>query len=179
MKRATGIWLMAAVVCWLASTACTPRSDHVTSAGGASPPPSTPAAAVDLPTATFPDGGVISLELAITQEEIANGLMFRPSLREDRGMLFLFRVERVPSFWMKNTIIPLDLIFFDSSGTVVDIIQNAQPCAADPCPQYIPGAPARTVLEVAAGVVAKHGLSVGDRVVFDAVEGYPIHDATP
>jgi uncharacterized membrane protein (UPF0127 family) len=75
---------------------------------------------------------------------------------------------------MKNTIIPLDLIFFDGAGVVADIIEDAQPCAADPCPQYIPDAPAKTVLEVAAGVVSQNGLEIGDRVEFADVEGYPI-----
>jgi uncharacterized membrane protein (UPF0127 family) len=79
---------------------------------------------------------------------------------------------------MKNTIIPLDLVFFNSSGTIVDIIADAQPCAADPCPQYIPDAPARTVLEIGAGVAARHGLAAGDVVVFKNVEGYPIPPST-
>jgi uncharacterized membrane protein (UPF0127 family) len=165
---------LTAVVLLVVSTACTPRTDQVTSAGGTATSPPTPTTAAHLPTATLPNGAVITLELAITSEEIAHGLMFRPSLRDDRGMLFLFQVERVPSFWMKNTIIPLDLVFFDGAGTIVDIIENAQPCAADPCPQYIPDAPARTVLEIPAGIAARHGLIDGDVVEFDRVEGYPI-----
>jgi len=169
--------LWATAVLLLASTACTPRTDQVTNAGGSTSSPTAPTAptgAAHLASATLPSGAVITLELAITPEEVANGLMFRPSLRDDRGMLFLFQVERVPSFWMKNTIIPLDLVFFDGAGTVVDIIEDAQPCAVDPCPQYIPDAPARTVLEIPAGIVARHGLIVGDVVEFDKVEGYPI-----
>jgi uncharacterized membrane protein (UPF0127 family) len=79
---------------------------------------------------------------------------------------------------MKNTLIPLDMVFFDESGTVVDIIRNAQPCASDPCPQYIPKAPARTVLEVSAGVADRHGLAVGDQVVFNNVEGFTLQSQT-
>jgi uncharacterized membrane protein (UPF0127 family) len=166
--------LWATAMLLLVSAACTPRTDQVTSAGGSASSQSEPTSVAHLPSATFPSGPVITLELAVTPEEIANGLMFRPSLRDDRGMLFLFQVERVPSFWMKNTIIPLDLVFFDGAGTVVDIIEDAQPCAADPCPQYIPDVPARTVLEIPAGIVGRHGLIVGDVVAFDRVEGYPI-----
>ena len=88
-------------------------------------------------------------------------------------MLFLFEVERVPSFWMKNTMIPLDLVFLRGDGVVVDIIEHAQPCAAEPCPQYIPSAPARAVLEVASGFAARHGLSAGDTIEFERVPGYP------
>ncbi len=136
------------------------------------PTPTRPVA--DLPTAVLPDGTRISLELALTQEEIGQGLMFRPSLPDDRGMLFLFEVERVPSFWMKNTMIPLDLIFLGGDGTVVEIIDNAQPCVAEPCPHYIPSSPSRAVLEVAAGVADRHGLLAGDPIVFERVSGFPI-----
>ena len=136
------------------------------------PTPARPAA--DLPTAALPDGTTISLELALTPEEIGQGLMFRPSLPDDRGMLFLFEVERVPSFWMKNTMIPLDLIFLGGDGTVVEIIDNAQPCVAEPCPHYIPATPSRAVLEVAAGVAGQHGLVAGDPIVFERVPGFPI-----
>jgi uncharacterized membrane protein (UPF0127 family) len=122
----------------------------------------------------LPDGATVTLELAMTPEEIANGLMFRPSLPPDRGMLFLFERQRVPSFWMKNTLIPLDLVFLDDSGRIVDTISNARPCAEDPCPQYIPEAPARAVLEMVAGTIAGHGLEPGQSLQFTQVPGYPI-----
>ncbi len=93
--------------------------------------PTSSTQAAELPTATLENGFVVNLDLAITQEEVANGLMFRPSLPTDRGMLFIFDVERQPSFWMKNTLIPLDLFFLDSLGKVVDIVADAQPCAAE------------------------------------------------
>jgi uncharacterized membrane protein (UPF0127 family) len=113
------------------------------------------------------------LELAVTPEEIGTGLMFRPSLPDDQGMLFLFEVERVPSFWMKNTLIPLDLVFLDGRGRIVEIIENAQPCKVDPCPQYIPSVAAWAVLELKAGAVERHSLAAGDRLRFRRVEGYP------
>ncbi len=133
--------------------------------------------AVELPTATLDNGFTIELELAITPEEVANGLMFRPSLAVDRGMLFIFEVERQPSFWMKNTLVPLDLIFLDASGTVVDIVADAQPCAADPCPTYTSEELARAVLELAAGSAEAQGLAAGSVISFEKTPGYPAEAA--
>lgn len=129
---------------------------------------------VPLPQAIFPDGFAVDLELALTPEEISRGLMFRPVLPENRGMLFLFDQPRLPSFWMKNTLIPLDLVFLDGAGTVVDVIADVQPCAADPCPNYPPSSPVRAVLEIGAGVAALHSLEVGSMIIFDRVPGYPV-----
>jgi uncharacterized membrane protein (UPF0127 family) len=131
------------------------------------------------PQAVLPDGFLVDLELALTPQEVANGLMYRPSLPENRGMLFLFDAERLPSFWMKNTLIPLDLIFLDSAGVVVDVVPNVPPCAADPCPTYSPGGPAKAVLEVAAGAAAAHGVEAGTTIAFDRVPGYPVPSEQP
>ena len=155
--------------------ACTPAnsSNAITDTEARSSATAVP----DLPTAISQDGSRVTLELAVTSEEIGRGLMFRPSLPDDRGMLFLFSEERLPNFWMKNTIVPLDLVFFDNSGKIVDVIQNVQPCAAEPCPQYIPSDPARAVLEIAAGNSDRLGLRVGDVVTFQGVDGYPDQSA--
>lgn len=127
----------------------------------------------DLPHATMPDGTVLALELALTPEEISQGLMFRPSLAEDSGMLFIFPEPRYPSFWMLNTFIPLDLVFLDASGNVVHVHENARPCPAEPCPRYVPDEPAKAVLEINAGAAARFGLSEGARVRVDNVNGFP------
>ena len=124
------------------------QPQQIPTADADSTAPPTP---VQLPRAIFPDGFVVDLELALTAEEIANGLMFRPSLADSRGMLFLFEQPRRPAFWMKNMLIPLDLVFLDGTGAVVDVIANVQPCAADPCPNYPPSSPAQAVLEINAG----------------------------
>ena len=131
---------------------------------------------VELPRALLPDGAAITLELAMTPEEIATGLMYRPALPGDRGMLFIFAQERVPSFWMKNTLISLDLVFFDSSGIVVDVIAEARPCRAEPCPYYVPDRPARAVLEIAAGQAAALGITEGLKIEFERVPGYPVEE---
>jgi len=132
-----------------------------------------------MPQAVLPDGFAIDLELALTPEEISNGLMFRPSLPEDRGMLFLFEEPRLPAFWMKNTLIPLDLVFLGETGVVVDVVANVQPCAADPCPNYPPSNPAKAVLEIVAGAAAAHGLEAGAVIQFERVPGYPVPNEDP
>ena len=136
---------------------------------GAAAPESTRA----LPEAIVPDGRRMTLELALTRDEIGQGLMFRNSLPDDRGMLFLFSEERIPSFWMKNTLIPLDMVFLSPDGTIVDVIHNALPCTKDPCPQYIPKAEALAVLEVAAGVAQAYGLEESIQLKFERVPGFP------
>jgi len=125
------------------------------------------------PQAVLPDGSKIVLELAVTQEEITQGLMFRPALAEDRGMLFLFPELTFPSFWMKNTWTPLDIVFLDEEGRVVDVAANAQPCPAEPCPRHVPADRALAVLELVAGAAAQHGIKAGSRVEFVNVSGYP------
>jgi len=134
---------------------------------------------VELPTAVLPDGFELILELAQTSNEISQGLMFRSHLPENRGMLFLFHTERVPSFWMKNTLIPLDIIFLGPDGTVVDIAVDARPCRAEPCPQYVSKSPARAVLEVGAGVAKAHGIEVGTKLAFNRVSGFPLGAGAP
>ncbi|HEY9697517.1 MAG TPA: DUF192 domain-containing protein [Trichocoleus sp.] len=110
-------------------------------------------------------GQVIQLEVARTPAQQAQGLMNRPALPDDRGMLFPFNPPRPVMFWMKNTPQPLDMIFM-LNGEVKAIAANAQPCTADPCPTY--GAGIRTavnqVIELRAGRAAELGLRVGDRV---------------
>jgi uncharacterized membrane protein (UPF0127 family) len=92
----------------------------------------------------------INVELARTPAEMQQGLMFRKSLCDDCGMLFVFESEGFHSFWMKNTLIPLDMLFIDANLTVVDVI-HAVPCEQDPCQIYAPKGKALYVLEVNGG----------------------------
>ncbi len=162
----------AALVGLLPAAACSPVSDSEGPARGA-PSFASPAPP---PQVVLPDGAEIALELAITPDELAQGLMYRPSLPEDRGMLLIFSEQRLPSIWMMNTLVALDLVYLDDAGVVVDIIQNAQPCPGEPCPRFVPKRPARAVLEIVAGAADRHRLGEGDRLEFDRVPGYPEPD---
>ncbi len=106
------------------------------------------------------------LEVADTPEERAIGLMGRESMGRDRGMIFVFEEEQVLGFWMKNTLIPLDIIFIDSDQFVVDV-QNMRPeheIAPDPLPIYQSAGPALYAIEVNDGVAAECGIVPGDFV---------------
>ena len=127
-----------------------------------------------LPTVTFPDGYVVRVEVAANDELRAQGLMYRDRLREAHGMIFLFARSDVYPFWMKNTLIPLDILWIDESRRVAHVKFNVPPCQADPCPNYDPGVPARYVLEVAGGVAKGHGIKTGDQLAFSGLDGITI-----
>ena len=109
------------------------------------------------PIVTF-DNVSFDVEVAQTQEERQKGLMFRESMPDNRGMLFVFEKDGPLAFWMKNTLIPLDMIFIDENLTVVDVLA-AVPCKEDPCPNY--KSHGRYVLEINAGLAGKHGIKNG------------------
>jgi hypothetical protein len=105
------------------------------------------------------------LEKALTPKQKASGLMNRDFLPEENGMIFIFEDSQKRGFWMKNTLIPLDMIFLDSNGMVVDINQDAQPCTLESeCIPYISAAPAKYVIEINAGLAEKLGLEKGDMI---------------
>jgi len=107
-----------------------------------------------------------TVELAETDSQKAIGLMFRKSIPEDFGMLFLYSDEDYRAMWMKNTLIPLDLVFINSQKEIVDIIQEVPPCKKDPCESYISKEKARFVLELNSGTAKKIELKIGDRIFF-------------
>ena len=111
-------------------------------------------------------GNTVMVELADTKTEQAKGLMFRKNLDENEGMLFVFDSERRHSFWMKNTLIPLDMIWINSKNEVVHIEHSAPPCKESPCPTYSSDQYAQYVLELNGGWAIKHGLSLGDTIAF-------------
>ena len=102
------------------------------------------------------------VELALTRDEQMRGLMFRESLADDHGMLFIFPGEAPRSFWMKNTRIPLDIFYFDEELKLVSVARNARPCVAPPCVGYPSAGPARYVLELNAGAAARLEVRQGD-----------------
>lgn len=107
-----------------------------------------------------------SVEIADESDEQQRGLMFRKTMPEDHGMLFVFQKDARYAFWMKNTKISLDMIWLDSSRHVVHIAADVPPCEQDPCAVYSPGKPARYVLELNAGAAEKWGIKVGDNLEF-------------
>jgi uncharacterized membrane protein (UPF0127 family) len=113
---------------------------------------------------TLPSGEEVHAELATTGAERARGLMLRPVLDPDKGMLFLFETEGVYSFWMLNTLVPLDIIWMNSDREIQFINANTPPCRTQFCPTYGPSVRSRFVLELAAGEASRRGLQVGDRL---------------
>src|SRR3954449_11291842 len=103
------------------------------------------------------------VELATTPAQLEQGLMFRRSLAPDAGMLFDFQHPSPVSMWMKNTFIPLDMLFIDDRGRIINIAERAVPQSLD---TLAAAAPARAVLELNGGTAARLGIRPGDRVVF-------------
>ena len=111
-------------------------------------------------------GNCFYVELAITPDTWSKGLMFRKGLPKNQGMLFIFDKEEDVSFWMKNTLIPLDIIWINQEKKVVFIKENAQPCFSDTCPSISPGKRAKYVLELNSGISNDISLEVGDSFKF-------------
>ena len=110
-------------------------------------------------------GECFLVELAKTQSEREQGLMFRESLDIEKGMLFIYDEEGSYVFWMKNTLIPLDLIWLNSKREIVDIKYNAQPCT-DPCEFLIPQKPAKYILEINGKLSELKNINIGDKAKF-------------
>lgn len=104
----------------------------------------------------------INVEVVQKEEELHRGLQFRKSLGPDSGMLFVFKESRPHAFWMKDTLLPLDMIWMDGARRIVHIEGNVPPCTADPCPTYSPRDEALYVLEINAGSAQQLGLQLGD-----------------
>ena len=104
-----------------------------------------------------------TVELATTPGQMEQGLMFRKSLPPDGGMLFDYRTPSMASMWMKNTLIPLDMLFVDERGRVINIHERAVPGSLDP---IAAAAPARAVIELNGGTAARLGIRPGDQVLF-------------
>jgi uncharacterized membrane protein (UPF0127 family) len=136
------------------------------------PSPATKAApAAAAPTVTIDTGErqlVFHVELAISQAEFQRGLMFRTTLAPDAGMLFVASVPQEHTFWMKNTLIPLDMIFIGPDRRIVGIVENAEPETLTG--RRVPGL-SQYILEIGGGVSARMGIRSGQQVVFQGVPG--------
>ncbi len=107
-----------------------------------------------------------TVEIADTPEKQVMGLMHRKSVPDDYGMLFTYAEEGIHPFWMKNTLVHLDIIFLNRDKQVVDIYFNVPPCRADPCDYYPNRIPAQYVLELRGNRAKELGLKEGDSIHF-------------
>jgi uncharacterized membrane protein (UPF0127 family) len=104
-----------------------------------------------------------SVEVATTPGQMEQGLMFRRSLAPEAGMIFDFKTPSMATMWMKNTLIPLDMLFVDAQGRIVNIHERAVPQSLD---TISAAAPVRGVVELNGGTTARLGIRPGDRVLF-------------
>lgn len=107
------------------------------------------------------------VELAITGREQEHGLMYRKELAKDSGMLFIIDPEREMKMWMKNTYIPLDMLFIDKYGKIAYIEENTEPNSEK---VISPGVKVKAVLEVAGGTAKRENIIIGDRIIYKAFE---------
>lgn len=114
----------------------------------------------------FPDGSSVTAELAVTGMERQLGLMHRPGINADQGMLFVFAEEDLHPFWMKNMRFAIDILWLDKDRRVVHIAARVPPCLKDPCPSYPSSLPAMYVLELKSGEAESRGLKLSDRLDF-------------
>lgn len=119
-----------------------------------------------------PDGSEkieVPVEIADAPEERELGLMNRDALEPGTGMLFVFSEEQILSFWMKNTRIPLEILYFDKEGSFVNVLRM-QPCEKEPCPTHPSSALAKYALEVNPGFKEEHGVGVGWRLGVEEID---------
>jgi len=115
---------------------------------------------------TLPSGKVLQVEVMVEDQDRALGLMFRPSLAPDRGMLFLFEDLDFHGIWMKNCKFPIDILWLDADKKVVHVQEGAPPCTAEPCPVYSPLRRARYVVEIGSGQARREKAAVGAAISF-------------
>jgi uncharacterized membrane protein (UPF0127 family) len=119
---------------------------------------------------TLPSGTVLQVELMVKDEDRAMGLMFRPSLPRDRGMLFVFGTSDFHGIWMKNCRFAIDILWLDEERKIVHVAEAVPPCKADPCPVYNPLRRAAYVVELNAGQARREKAVVGAAVAFTLPE---------
>jgi uncharacterized membrane protein (UPF0127 family) len=114
----------------------------------------------------LPSGKVLQTEVMVSDQDRQMGLMFRPSLALDHGMLFIFEQPDFHAIWMKNCKFPIDILWLDDQGKVVHVAEKVPPCKAEPCPVYQPLQRASYVVELNAAQARKEKAVVGSRLEF-------------
>ena len=117
---------------------------------------------------TLPGGQIIKVETMLDTRDVMRGMMFRTSLAPDRGMLFVHKTAGQNTYWMYQTLIPLDIVWLDKDRRIVEIVPNAQPCKteASKCLHYGGHEVAKYVLEISGGMAQKYNLKLGDLLQF-------------
>jgi len=116
---------------------------------------------------TLPSGKALTIEVMLKDEDRAMGLMFRPSLPPDRGMLFVFDRPGFHGIWMKNCRFPIDIVWLDEEARVVHLAESVPPCKEEPCPVYQPLRRAFYVVEMGAGQARREKALVGSKLSFE------------
>jgi uncharacterized membrane protein (UPF0127 family) len=130
-------------------------------------PASRAGAGPDVVPLTLPSGKVLQVEVMVKDEDRAMGVMFRPSLPQDHGLLFVFEEPDFHSFWMKNCKFPIDMVWLDGEHRVVHLAESVPSCKAEPCPLYTPMRKAQFVLEMNAGQARREKAAIGSKLSFD------------
>lgn len=155
-----------AMIVWLLALSCTaaPRGNAPAAGAGEAARPSPGSGDPRRAEVRFPSGRSFVAEIADTPLRRQEGYMFRREVAEQEGMIFVFPDSDFHAFWMRNTLVPLDMIWMDDDFMVIHIEPSVPPCKADPCASYGPPRRSRYTLEVRAGSAAREGLAVGDRL---------------
>jgi uncharacterized membrane protein (UPF0127 family) len=140
-----------------------PRPYHLAAAAALA---TTAAASPAVIPLTLPSGTVLQVEVMVKDEDRAMGLMFRPSLPKDRGMLFVFERSDFHGIWMKNCKFPIDIVWLDEERKVVHLAESVPPCKAEPCPVYSPLRRGTYVVELNAGQARREKAVLGSTVSF-------------
>ena len=166
LRRRNVLWLFLCVV-FLSSCAKIPSPNSMPAYSSSSAHVSSESAQTGLPTQRIVLSSsdrrqniTLTVEIAGDGASRERGLMLRDHLESDAGMLFIFDRPQILNFWMKNTIIPLDVLFFDDDGRFVSA-STMVPCTGDPCAVYPSSGPALYALEVTEGFVTEHGVGEG------------------
>lgn len=143
-----------------------PVPAHDVSAANPTPSPAMPKVHL-LVSPAAPQGDLsVTVEIVSTDAQVERGMMYREHLPPDQGMLFLMKEEKTWSFWMHNTLIPLDIIFITGDFTIAGIVENAEPKTDT---MRTVNRPSRYVLEVNGGFCAAHKIAAGTKVAFEGV----------
>ena len=124
-------------------------------------------AAPDVIPLTLPSGKVLQVEVMVKDQDRAMGLMFRPSLALDHGMLFLFENADFHGIWMKNCKFPIDIVWLDEQKKIVHVEEGVPPCLVEPCPVYSPSQKAAYVIELNSTQARREKALIGQSVSFE------------